>query len=163
MKKLYLTTGDFALVDKADHEYLSQFRWGLMRIPKGGDKVLRYAVRTINKNATTEMVLMHREILGVSGGQIVDHIDGDGLNNFRANLRLATVAQNQMNKAPIGASAYMGVSFDKSRERWRAQIKIGGKAVNLGRYATELEAARAYDVAAYSDLPNLAFRRLNRV
>ena len=96
---------------------------------------------------------MHRLILGAPLGADVDHRDGDGLNNTRSNLRLASRSQNMANvtRTVHGASSkYKGITFI-ARLRlhpWKAQITVGGQHIDLGRWATEEEAARAYDAAA---------------
>jgi AP2 domain/HNH endonuclease len=96
---------------------------------------------------------MHRLILGLPQYRElkidVDHINGDGLDNRRANLRIATRAQNLANSGSRqGSSQYKGVSFCRQTGRWKAQITIGGQNHNLGRYSTEEEAAAVYNAAA---------------
>jgi hypothetical protein len=93
------------------------------------------------------IVALHRIIMGATGNVEVDHRDGNGLNNLRSNLRLATNAQNAKNRiSTVGASRYKGVSiFGK---RWRAKIESDGVRFSLGIYNTQEEAARVYDAAA---------------
>jgi hypothetical protein len=97
-------------------------------------------------------VQMHRLIMNVTLGDkvIVDHINGDRLDNRRSNLRIATVAQNSRNTrlSRLNSSGYKGVSWRSREQRWMARITRNGKSRYLGYFATAEEAARAYDAAA---------------
>lgn len=88
----------------------------------------------------------------------VDHINRDKLDDRWSNLRLATRSQNMANVAlrSNSTSGFIGVTFDKARGKWRAQIRIDGRKVNLGRYATAEEAARVYDAAAVDSFGGFA-------
>ncbi len=143
-----LTQGAVALVDVADLPLLAGYKWCLT---KNGSR--RYAVRaSVGSDGRSKTVYMHRVLLAAPPRVDVDHRDGDGLNNTRANLRLATRRENLHNvqPAPGGTSRYKGVSLLKRARvlRWWARISANGQYVGLGRYATEEEAARAYDAAA---------------
>jgi len=82
---------------------------------------------------------------------MVDHIDGNGLNNQKNNLRLVTPRQNNQNKVHYaGASKYPGVRRAKSRKRWRAEVRIGGRLKHLGCFNTEGKAFTAYKEAVES-------------
>lgn len=108
---------------------------------------------------------MHRLILGTSVGMEVDHVNGDGRDNRRVNLRLATHSQNMANqrKRRDGISSrYKGVWYERRRKRpWRAKIKVRGRQVNLGYFETEEEAAYAYNLAALEHFGG--FARLNEI
>jgi hypothetical protein len=94
---------------------------------------------------------MHREILfyaRVKNKLLVDHINGDGLDNRKANLRTATPRQNAWNSRAYGKSKYKGIWQVKGTGKWCARIKVNGKVRNLGRFDDEVEAAKAYDRAA---------------
>ena len=85
----------------------------------------------------------------LSTNLVIDHINGNGLDNRRANLRLATVAQNAWNsKKRKSRSGYKGVCYDKAKRRWRAAIVHHGRRIHLGYFKEKLEAAKAYDTAA---------------
>jgi hypothetical protein len=137
MKMIGLSNGGVAIVDDADFDTLSRWRW--TRHPKG------YATRT----ATRGKILMHRQILGEPIGD-VDHRNRDKLDNTRANLRVVTRSENMHNrpKQSNNTSGLKGVSWDPIRRRWRASIKVAGRHHMLGRFATRAEAASAYDAAA---------------
>ena len=94
---------------------------------------------------------MHREILGITDPKInVDHLDGDGLNNQRSNLRVCTDSQNGANrgKQKNNKSGYKGVHWNKKTKKWAAQIQYHKKVLNLGYYSDIIEAAKAYDKKA---------------
>ena len=79
----------------------------------------------------------------------IDHIDGNGLNNQRYNLRRATVVQNSANFGGRGISPYRGVRWHKEGRRWVVQIQVNGKNRHVGLFDDETEAAHAYDERAY--------------
>ena len=93
--------------------------------------------------------LLHRAILDAPSGVLVDHVDGDGLNNVRSNLRLATVHENGWNRR-LDRDNNTGLKgIVRQRDAWRASIRVKGKLHSLGCHATAQEAARAYDAAAF--------------
>ena len=148
----------FALVDAADYRRVAPFPWKLLE----GHNGKLYAMARIGKRT----VYMHREIAGTPKGAETDHVNGDGLDNRRANLRTATASQNRGNmgkpRRPDGSahtSRFKGVSWDKGRQCWQAKICRNGRHCNLGRYGDESEAARAYDAAAIVHFGE--FARLN--
>lgn len=144
MKQIQLTQGKVALVDDVDYERLNQHRWCAK---KSG--ATWYAVRMVGKDGKQMTLYMHREILGLTANIETDHKDGDGLNNQRHNLRLATTAQNQRNqKKQKGTSQYKGVYWYQGKTKWCAQIWIAKKRVSLGIFLSEIDAAKAYDNAA---------------
>jgi hypothetical protein len=117
---------------------------------------------------------MHREILGLNHGDrsLVDHRNGNTLDNRRCNLRLATRAQNVFNTAKRKAKAtskYKGVTWSKQASsngtkydgKWRAQIRHNSKLIHIGMFTNELEAARAYNSKAKELFGE--FARLNDV
>lgn len=145
-KAIPLTQGMSAIVDASDFALLSQFKWCAKT-----DWHTWYAVR---KERVSEgkfrLVYMHRFILGVEPGVQVDHCDGNGLNNIRANLRPVTSQQNNFNRAAKinNISGYKGVGWHKSSGKWQARIYLDGKPIYLGLFAAAEEAAIAYDTAA---------------
>jgi hypothetical protein len=96
---------------------------------------------------------MHRDVMGAPDGLLVDHINQNGLDNRRSNLRIATGAQNQRNahgrgihRGKASSSAFRGVS--RSKGKWGAHVSVNGRNIRLGTFVTEEAAARAYDKAA---------------
>lgn len=145
MKRIELTKGRTAQVDDEDLERLSLFSWFAYESHAGVWYAARYTAR--DEADRRQIVLMHRAVLGlVPGDTEVDHRDHDGLNNQKANLRLATRATNSHNRR-IKSGGFVGVYFHKQRQRWQARIKQGGKNISLGMFDTPEEAARARDAA----------------
>lgn len=143
MKEIQLTQGKVALVDDADFDWLNQWKWYAMK-----SKNTFYAVRA---NKERQKVLMHRVILGLTDFSLLpDHIDNDGLNNQRSNLRIATQSQNRFNTANKikGSSKFKGVCITKDRKKWQAHIQKEKQQIYLGCFETEEQAAFAYDQAA---------------
>jgi hypothetical protein len=141
--------GRVALVDDEDYELVSRYRWYVWEVSKAGHRPSGpYAIANVGHGRRNRRVArMHNLIMGRPG---IDHEDHDGLNNQRSNLRPATNNQNGANQRPQEgrSSEHKGVSWDRRRSRWQATIKVHGKSRGIGAYATELEAAYAYDAAA---------------
>lgn len=150
MKAIILTKGQSAIVDDADFEELARFKWYAQEtLTKTGF----YAARIDKLSGRRVLILMHRVINRTPVELLTDHIDGNGLHNWRTNLRQATPLQNTMNKAAQtgGTSAFKGVWRDgstRNRKEWRAAIRLNGKLKYLGRFHEELDAAKAYQAAA---------------
>jgi hypothetical protein len=99
----------------------------------------------------TKRMYLHRAIMHARKGKLIDHRNGDGLDNRRDNLRLATHSQNMCNRRKTKlktTSRFIGVYFNRETNKWRAAIKCKGKKIALGRFVNEVEAAMAYDAAA---------------
>ncbi len=151
MKEILLTQGKVAIVDDEDFEWLNQWKWCAKKGPNTS-----YA-----KRAT--QLYMHRLILSAEKGMFVDHINGNGLDNRRENLRVCTHAENMRNsKLSIkNTSGYKGVYWCKKRSLWIANIQNNGKVKNLGGFKIKELAARAYNEAAHNF--HGEFARLNNV
>lgn len=137
--------GMFALIDEQDAELVSGFTWHPFKGKGGTFYAKARDTRSPNPRAR---VYMHQLILGTNPGELGDHIDGDGLNNTRSNLRIVTPTQNAHNihRYPRNTSGYIGVSR-WPRGLWQAGLKVNGKRQQLGIFETALEAALAYDAA----------------
>jgi hypothetical protein len=146
VKKISLSQGQVAQVDDADFESLNRFKWFAQKLVRKC-RVNWYAGRLERVPGRAILHLMHRDILGISDRRIeVDHMDGDGLNNQRFNLRAATHAQNTQNchKRPNCSSRFKGVSFNRKLGKWVLVVQDE----YLGLYTTEVEAAVAYNAEA---------------
>lgn len=153
--RLPLTQGRVALVDAEDYPHLRRWSWQWLSNDRCG-----YAVRQIRVNGRAITIYLHRQLLAARPGELVDHADGDGLNNQRFNLRLSTPTQNGANRAaPARAIPYRGVYRDKRRRNFFAAISVENRCYRLGTFTTMEAAARAYDRAARQAFGR--FARLN--
>lgn len=137
MKKIKLTQGQFALVDDEDFEYLNRFKWFAYK-----SKNTFYAKRD------QRGIMIHRVIMKVTNPKVfIDHINGDGLDNQRSNLRLCNSSKNSMNRKPRlrCSSIYKGVCYHKLSKKWQASIGLNGHLTHLGLFDIESDAANAYN------------------
>ena len=141
--ELPLSRGMVTLLDDEDYDWLSEWSWSAMRDSKTGTFYARRGIKTDDGRRTS--LSMHVLILSPVPGYQVDHRNGDGLDNQRSNLRLATKAQNLANQRmpKNNTSGYKGVG-EYRPGRFTAQVA----SKYLGCFSTALEAARAYDEAA---------------
>jgi hypothetical protein len=136
MKEISLTKGKVTLVDDEDYIELSKYKWGLC----SSSKNLFYATRHDGQKP----IAMHRVIMNTPKGMETDHINGNGLDNRRENLRIVTRRENQQNRHVFKTSKYPGVSRIKGTDRWSAHIYINKKNCYLGSFEDEMEAALRY-------------------
>lgn len=148
-RKIDLGYGYWTIVDVDVYYRLGRFKWTAC----GRNDDSLYAARILRKTefGRIKYMYLHREIMKPPKGLLVDHKNGDSLDNRRANLRLATHSQNIHNRRKIKtktASIYIGVFFDKRMDKWGAKIRFQNKRIYLGSFKSEIDAARAYDDAA---------------
>jgi hypothetical protein len=153
MREIPLSQGLVALVDDEDYDQASMHQWYAARV--NGSIYAQRSARLPNGGQVTQKIHTH-----LTGWPLVDHINGNGLDNRRSNLRPATKAENNRNKRRYrnSTSGFKGVS-QRGNGRWRAYIYVNGRRVGLGDHATAEAAARAYDAAA--PVHHGEFARLN--
>jgi len=141
MKKISLTQGKYAIVDDSDYVFLNKNKWFANKI---GNTF--YAVRTEGKKGNSKTICMHRVIMNTPKGMDTDHIDGDGLNNQKRNLRICTHSQNICNRGiqKNSTSEKKGVTWNRLSKKWQAQIKSGGKYFYLGVFKDKEKAYKTY-------------------
>lgn len=144
MKEIQLTRGKVALVDDEDYEWVNQWNWYAMR----GWSTF-YAVRK-GPRPRHEIIYLHRVIMDAPPRAEVDHINRNGLDCQRSNMRLSTKSENQHNSRlhSDSTSGYKGVSWNKASGKWQSRIRVNGKTIYLGHFDDPIEAAYAYDAVA---------------
>lgn len=144
-KQIPLTQGKFAIVDDEDYEWLSQHGWHTTK-----DRKTYYAVRWSSKKGgrRNHRIWMHREIMKPLANMQIDHVNHNGLDNRKKNLRICTHSDNQHNRKPQPgkSSKHKGVTWHQ--KGWQVAITHNGKSIYIGRFHNELEAAKAYDAKA---------------
>jgi hypothetical protein len=153
LRLIPLTQGYEAIVDDADYERASAHRWfaSVQRNRKDGTIWNVYAVRTVVIDAKNTREHLHRFLLGVTDlSVLVDHINHDGLDNRRENIRCATYSQNNANsrKRAGTSSRFKGVHWSSRERKWLAEIRVNKKQKYLGLFSSEEAAAQAYAKAA---------------
>lgn len=137
------------MVDPDKYEQLNKYKWHALTGSRTAG--IWYAARAAVINGRQHTIRMHQVLLPPPEGFVVDHINGDGLDNRLANLRLVTPIQNCWNRRFRNkncASKYTGVTWEKRAKKWRAGIYQNGKKIFLGLFSDEVQAAKAYDAAA---------------
>ncbi len=156
MIEIPLTKCKVALIDEDDFNLVGNLRWCASQNGQNW-----YAMRALPRNGRRQLhQRMHHLILGKS---LIDHINGNGLDNRRENLRIASNRENCFNQRKrAGSSTYKGVCFDIESDKWLVQIQVNGKRKKIGRFKNEVEAALAWDEAArlyYKEFAALNFPR----
>jgi hypothetical protein len=157
-RRIPLTQGKYAIVDPEDFERLNKHKW---HASKWGNTF--YAIRCAGPRNKTKFIRMHREIIRPPRHLVVDHINHNGQDNRKANLRPATRAQNNYNRRQFRkdkSSKYTGLSWRKDRKKWAVIVCYKRKNIIVGYFEDEIRAAKAYDKAAkkyYSQFAYLNF------
>lgn len=159
MKQIPLTQGKFALVDDADYErVIAMGSWQLHTNGCAAKKVRYYENKKISS-----VLRMHRFITDAPKDMVVDHKNGNRLDNRKCNLRICTQAENRRNslKSRNNATGYKGVTFNVKNQKYVSQIGVNYKHLYLGSFICPIEAARAYNAAAIIHYGE--FARLNEI
>jgi hypothetical protein len=154
MKTINLTQGQVALVDDGNYDFLMQWKW----IAHKG-RGTSYAERSEKQNGKFTIIKMHRVIMNTPIMMEVDHIDHNGLNCQKQNLRNCTHKQNMINQKPRGVSKFRGVSWNQRMNKWKGYIS--NPHTHLGYFDAEEDAAKKYDEVArirFGEFANLNFK-----
>jgi hypothetical protein len=147
-RRIRLAGPKYAKVDPADYKRLRKYEWFTK---KGTNSFYARRYLPAGKGKKESLIYMHQEIIEVPQGMVTDHINHDGMDNTKANLRPATYSQNLYHrKKRSGAiySKYKGVHWHKLHKKWAGRITFEKKTIHLGYFYSESEAAKAYDDAA---------------
>ena len=159
LKKINISTkkypDTYALIDDDDYDEVSKYKWYTKKTTN-----VKYATRWFIVDNKIKIEYMHRFILKVKNGFDVDHINHNGLDNRKKNLRVCTRSQNNMNsrKRKNQTSKYKGVYYNKRDNKWVSQIRHNKKTICVGCFLNEIDAAKAYNKAAkkyYGEYANL--------
>ncbi len=147
MKKIQLTRGFEAIVDNIDFKRMNKYSWHYQPKRNTG-----YAIGLLRVNGKNSTRRMHRMILGAKAGEQIDHINGNGLDNRRINLRIATARDNAINRRTKPKSGFKGVRLmytsKKGREVYIATIGPRTKHIVIGYFSSSVKAAKAYNIEA---------------
>lgn len=152
MIEIPLTQGYVALVDEADYDTLTKYKWHVTFT----NNSTPYAKTGIFGRPNSHY--MHRLITGCGRNQLVDHVNGNGLDNRRCNLRITDKSRNGINsrKRKGCSSRFKGVSWNERDKVWMAYANLDGKRTYLSTHPDSLSAAKAYDEWAKSHCPEVA-------
>ena len=148
MKTILLTQNKFAFVDDEDFERLNQYKWYTKR--EGNTWYATRGSKKLDDKGKQKLIRMHREILNAPKGIPVDHINGNGLDNRKKNIRVATKtqnAQNQKHPRRDNKLGIKGVCWDGKLKKFKAGIKFNGKSIHLGYFSVLGDADSAYRIA----------------
>lgn len=138
-KRIPLTQGEFAIVDAEDFDYLNRWKWYTHKQKHSGI----YAVRN-KPGKKRQMLFMHREVMKApKGGPMVDHINHNGLDNRKGNLRFASPTLNQLNRKSAKNNPHGIAGVTRLKNRWLARINFEGRAYHLGHFKSKTDAINA--------------------
>jgi hypothetical protein len=151
-REIVLNQGKIALIDEEDYPRVAPYRWTACQTAQknSNHRERWYVKRQVIVDGKPFSVWLHRFILAPPEGVTVDHIDGDGLNNQKANLRFASMRQQTLNRQQRhnAITPFKGVTKQRDSDRFSAHIAHEGKQRYLGLFRTAEEAARIFDAAA---------------
>ncbi len=161
--RIPLTRGKHALVDAEEYPRLARYSWHAFHDKKDGRWLAVRGERVhVGGHSITRNIWMHRELLDVPAGMLVEHLNGDGLDNRKANVQVTTRAARyaKLGKLSTNTSGYRGVTFYARTGKWRVQIRCDGTTTHIGYFTTAEEAAVAYDRKAREVFGDSAYQNV---
>ena len=142
-----LTKGQYAIIDACDYEVVSKYVWHAVYVESIQGY---YAATNINFGRKRRPIPMHRMIMNAPDDRLIDHINGNGLDERRGNLRECSYSENVRNSkiSKNNKSGFKGVNWSNVMKKWEAKIMVNRKKIHLGYYDTPSEAHEAYCAAA---------------
>lgn len=158
--KIPLTKNYYLIIDEKDFNLVSKHKW---RADDRHKKCTVYAITDLHINKKRTTISVHRLIMKPLKTKQVDHVNGNGLDNRRCNLRVCTHSQNQMNKRPKLNSEhkFKGIFWIQKISKWKSSIYVNGKGLHLGLFSSEIKAAKAYDKSAKKHFKEFAKLNFN--
>lgn len=150
-RTISLSRGLDAIVDSSDFEWLSKYRWHAIKNGRHSPRYYATRAQHVAGEGRALTILMHRMIMGdIPKDRVVDHINGNSLDNRRCNLRLATRRQNAHNVSPHQKrkSPIKGATWSNQRQGWLARITVEGNLLYMGVFKNDVECGILYDNAA---------------
>lgn len=145
--EIKLKNGLVTIIDGEDLELFQSYKWFVAGMLNGKPYLSRSVYDPTTKHRQT--IRFHRQIMNTPEGMDTDHINGNSLDNRKANLRICTRSQNCMNKRGKNTSGYVGVCWHKQANKWLANIKVKGRTHSVGLFENSIHAAMARDIAAH--------------
>tara|TARA_R100001530_G_scaffold129889_1_gene100468 strand:+ start:342 stop:833 length:492 start_codon:yes stop_codon:yes gene_type:complete len=147
--EIELINGKKTIVDLCDYDELSGYKWY---------EIERKHTSHVARWDGKKHIYMHRQIMNPKDDELIDHVNHNGLDNRRSNLRVCTRKENSRNcVSRIGKSKYKGVSWHKASKLWHARIMVDRKSKNLGYFKNEEDAGRAYNNAVVKFFGQFAY------
>lgn len=158
-KYISLNKGNCTIVDNDEYEKFGNLTWFICN----GYAKRSFRLKSVERSKSNRQAHLHREILNAPKGMCIDHINGDKLDNRKSNLRLCTNQENIRNSKVMikNTSGFKGVSWMKSKSKWRARIKVNMREIHLGLFASKLDAVRCYNKGAKRYFSDFAY--INKV
>jgi len=148
MPEIKLPSGDVLLVDTSDAEMISTYTWWVYTDKTNGCKYAKAHTPQVGHKRGKD-ISAHRLIMQARPEQMVDHVNGNGLDNRRENLRFSSPRENQSNQARHRQGGLVGAQWHSRVKKWRCSITVDGCAKHLGYYNTPEEAHHVYELARW--------------
>lgn len=156
-----LTQGKFAIVDEEDYEISARFPWYIQNTRRSSYAICKMYIGSIGGKSCSAYMSLHRLIMRPASGMDIDHLNHNGLDCRKKNMRICTRQQNACNRrsnrqVKEKSSLYKGVSWHKRLRQWQSGIAVNKRDVHLGYFDLEIDAAKAYDRVAIAHFGEFA-------